>query len=122
MFDSPNSPAAIEKALLAHILADNAVLDSVSGLEPPDFDDPVHRELFETMRDLRREGRAINIVTLGGLMGSDPLGGANPLEALRSVQFGANTPSPQDLVDAIADASLRRAMIAQGEWLAGQVA
>jgi replicative DNA helicase len=112
----------IERALLAHILADNAVLDALPGLEGHDFAHPMHRELFETMCDLRREGRAINVVTLGALTGSDPLGGASPLETLRTVQFGENLPAPEHLADAVLDASIRRAIAAQGEWLAGQVA
>jgi replicative DNA helicase len=111
---------AFEKALLAQIIRNNALADSVAHLLPSDFHNPVNGAVFETMRDLRQASRPINIATLGGLVGSDPLGGASVIDSLRAVQFGEDTPAASDIANALLDLSLRRAMMAQGEWLAQQ--
>jgi replicative DNA helicase len=120
MLNSAPLADGLEKALLAHALADNAVLDAMEAVRSDDFANPVYGELWTLMLDLRREGRAINVATLPGLTGADPLGDATPLEVLRAVTFGENVPGPSELADAILDASLRRTIAAQGEWLAGQ--
>lgn len=112
----------LEKALLAAVLTDNAALDAtVDTVRADDFENPAHGELWQAACDLRREGRPVNIVTLHGLTGADPLGGQTPLDALRQFEFAANMPDANELADAIRDASLRRALVAQGEWLASQV-
>jgi replicative DNA helicase len=74
-----------ERALLALILTDNAVLNRVARLRPDDFADPARGVIFETMSGLREENRPINPVTLGALFGSDPLSGGNLLDDLRAV-------------------------------------
>lgn len=112
---------AFERALLAQIIRDNALADNVGPLLPSDFHNPVSGAVFETIRDLRQAGRPINIATLGGLIGSDPLGGASVIDALRAVQFGEEMPAAADIANALLDLSVRRASVAQGEWLAQQV-
>jgi replicative DNA helicase len=107
-----------ERALLALVLADNAVLNRAGRLRPDDFADPVRGVIFETMRQLREDGRPANPVTLGGMFGSDPLGGGNILDDLRSVSFGDDDPKPEDLADALIDLSERRKLAEHGRWLA----
>lgn len=112
---------AFELALLAQVIRDNALADRVAHLLPTDFRNPINGAVFETIRDLRQAGRPINVATLGGLIGSDPLGGASMIDTLRAVQFGEDMPAASDIASALLDLSLRRSMIAQGEWLAQQV-
>lgn len=109
---------AFETALLAALLADNAQIDAVSRVRKEDFFSPVHGELFEAMRELRSEGRAVSPVTLSCLVAPDPLGGPNILDHLKHAQ--ATDSSPHDLADAIIEFSGRRTIKDQGEWLAQQ--
>ncbi len=121
MTEMPHNDA-FENALLAMIIRNNALADSVAHLQPSDFHDPVRGAVFETMRDLRQDGRPINIATLAALTGSDPLGGASIIDTLRTVQFGEDLPPASDIASTLFDLSLRRSSVAQGEWLAQQVA
>jgi replicative DNA helicase len=116
MTDIPSN-REFEGALLAAILRDNAVLDSVDWLDPQYFFDAQLREFFIAARALRQEGRPINIVTLRGLMDADPLGGATVADRLKAVSFDGAAPSPRDLADAITDRAHRRELQAFGEML-----
>lgn len=111
----------LEQALLALILADNSSLDRISRLEPEHFFDPVHQAVFAAARDLLRDRRPINLVTLGGLMGGDPLGNRSALDSLKDYEFAGTIPEPQDMADALIDLAGRREVQAIGTWLAGSV-
>jgi replicative DNA helicase len=119
MDDAPHN-LDFERALLAAVIKDNAVLDQIGVLDAAAFYDAQHQQVFELMQGLRAEGRAVNVVTLGGLIGADPLGGVGIIEALKAVAFGDVTPKPYDLGEEIRDLALRRAMLAQGKWLMEQ--
>lgn len=121
MSDATPHDLKLEQALLATILADNAAIDRISRLEPDHFFDAVHREVFAAARDLRRERRPINLVTLGGLMGGDPLGKGGVLESLKDYSFAGTMPEPQDIADSLMDLAGRREVQATGEWLASSV-
>jgi replicative DNA helicase len=123
MADADATPhdLALERALLAMVLADNAALDKLERLEPEHFFDAVHREVFAAARDLRRERRPVNLVTLGGLVGGDPLGASVVLDSLKDYSFAGTMPDPQDMADSLIDLAGRREVQALGEWLAGSV-
>ena len=109
-----------ERALLAAIITDNAAIDQLGGFDAESFFDAVHREVFIAMLDLRRSGRAINLATLSGLAGADPLGGASVLDSLKAVEFGNAIPSAHDLAAELSHLALQRSMLAQGAWLSEQ--
>jgi replicative DNA helicase len=119
MSEAPHN-IEFERALLAAIFTDNAAIDQLGGLEADAFFDAVHREVFSAMRGLRGGGRAINVATLSGLLGTDPLGGVSILDSLKGVEFGNSTPKPHELAEELNDLAIRRAVLAQGEWLAQQ--
>jgi hypothetical protein len=121
MADAPHN-LDFERALLAAIIVDNAAIDQVGSFDADGFFDAVHREMFNAMLDLRRSGRAINVVTLGSLMGTDPLGGDSILDSLKAVEFANVGPKPHELAEELTDLAMRRAMLAQGEWLLQQAA
>ena len=112
----------LELALLALVLTDNAKLDRVTRLEPEHFFDAVNREVFTVARDLRRDGRPIDLVTLGSLMGGDPLGGsASILESIRAYSMAGELPDATSVEDALVSLYTRRRMLAAGEALAVSV-
>ena len=108
--------------MLALILADNTVLDRVVRLEPDHFYDLAYREVFVAARDLRTERERVNLVTLGGRMGGDPLGGkAIVLESLRAWSFAGELPDAQDIANSLMMLAMRRQMQAIGHRLADSV-
>jgi replicative DNA helicase len=118
----PPSDVGLERALLALVLADNAVLDRFTRLEPEHFYDAVNREVFTTARDLRRDGRPVNLVTLTGLMGGDPLGGtASILDAIKAFSLAGELPDATSVEESLIALYVRRRMQAAGEALAGSV-
>ena len=119
MVDAPHD-LDLERALLAAIIKDNAVLDQLGSFSGDQFFDAMHGAVFDTMLDLRRGGRAINAVTLRELTGSDPLGGTSLLDSLKAVTFADDAASPHDVAFELAILATRRAMIGRGDWLAEQ--
>lgn len=117
MTDALINPA-IEHAVLAAVLRDNAVLDAIARLQSQHFGDAEVRAHYETALDLRREGRPINLVTLGALAASDPLGGASIAERLAAVSFDGVPPTPLDMAHALIDLAHRREIKALGDHLA----
>ena len=112
----------LERALLALVLTDNAVLDRVNRLEPEHFFDAVNREVFTVAGDLRRDGKPVNLVTLGGLMGGDPLGGsASILESIKAYSMAGELPDALSVEDSLVNLYTRRRMLAAGQTLADSV-
>jgi replicative DNA helicase len=113
--------ASIEQALIAAGLSDNTVIDAHADMvRADDFENPAYGEIWQAMCDLRRDGRAVNVVTLRGLGADDPLGGQSPLEALRRFEFAGNAPDAAEFADRIREASLARQIKAHAETLAEQ--
>ena len=112
----------LERAMLALVLTDNAVLDRLTRLEPEHFFDAVNREVFTVARNLRRDGQPVNLVTLGGLMGGDPLGGAaSILDSIKIYSMAGELPDAISVEDSLVNLYARRCMLATGEALAGSV-
>jgi hypothetical protein len=112
----------LERALLALVLTDNGVLDRVTRLEPEHFFDAVNREVFTVARELRRDGKPVDLVTLGGLMGGNPLGGADSiLDSIKSYSMGGELPDAISVEDSLVNLYTRRRMLAAGEALSGSV-
>ena len=120
--DQPPHDLHLERALLTLTLTDNAVLDRVTRLEPEHFFDALNREVFAVARDLRRDGRPIDVVTLGSLMGGDPLGGsAGILDSIKAYSVAGELPDALSVEDSLINLYTRRRMRATGEALAGSV-
>jgi replicative DNA helicase len=112
----------LELTLIALILADNTVIDRVDRLEGDHFYDLAHREVFLAARDLRAEHQRVNLVTLSGRMGGDPLGGnATALDSLQKFSFNGQTPDPYDVVRGLIGLHAARQMQAIGQRLADSV-
>lgn len=95
MLGMPNSPEA-EQAVLGAILSDNEVaIDVVSNLEPDDFYVPTHRAVFREIRQLTKENKPVDIVTLSAAMerkgALEEVGGVSALsELVGSIPSTAN--------------------------------
>ena len=113
--------SAIEHAVLAAVLRDNAVLDAITRLQPQHLFDAELRAHFEAALDLQREGRPVNLVTLRALTGGDPLGGASIAERLAAVSFDGVPPMPRDMADALIDLARRREIKALSDQAADSV-
>ena len=114
--DAPPNNLQLERALLALVLTDNGVLDRVTRLEPEHFFDAVNREVFTVARELRRDGKSVNLVMLGGLMGGDPLGGAaSILDSIKSYSMAGELPDAISVEDSLVNLYTRRRMLAAGE-------
>ncbi len=58
-----------ERAVLGAVLIDNEVFDDLSSLlQPRDFFQPLHRQIFEAMAALRTDGEAIDHLTIPARM------------------------------------------------------
>jgi replicative DNA helicase len=112
----------LERSILAMILEDNAVIDQLDRLEGNHFFDVAYREVFLAARDLRAEHQRVNLVTLSGRMGGDPLGGkATVLEALRQFSFNGQAPNAHDVADSLIALFVSRQMQSVGQRLADSV-
>jgi replicative DNA helicase len=106
-----------ELAILAHAVANPAILDGIAGrLLPEHFFDAALGAIYETACGLRAERRPVNRITLGALIAGNPLDGGTELDRLRNANLEDD---PQDLADALIDLHRRRRLRATGEWLAG---
>ena len=108
-----------ERAILAHVLASNAVLDGIGRLLPTHFSDAALGSIYETACSLRAERRPINRVTLGAFITGNPLDGGTELDRLKNVNIEDD---PQDLADAVMDLHRRRRLQGMGVWLADTAA
>ena len=70
-----------EKAVLGSMLKENyLILDS--GLAVSQFAEPVHKMIFQSMKELRASGKAVDFVTLLTTFSPQDLGGANYVKDL----------------------------------------
>ncbi len=112
----PHSSEA-EESVLGAILIDNQVInDALAVLQPEDFYRIAHQQIFAAMASLDREGKPIDIVTLGERLKArgqlDQIGGVEFLGRLSvSVPSAANTTFYAKLVK---EKALRRSIIRAG--------
>lgn len=110
------SDETMERMLLAMIVADNGVIDAITDLSPDVFFDPVNQAIFEACRDLRSEGRPINLVTLRGESHGIRLGdGSDVSDYLRSVSLAGERPDARDIARNLKDLATRRALMRVGD-------
>jgi replicative DNA helicase len=88
--------AGLERALLGALLVDPARIDELAAtLKPDDFDRDTHRRLYELLLELRRGGRAIDLLLVLdeiGRRGADDYGGVAFV-----AQLGDNVPTTENL-------------------------
>jgi replicative DNA helicase len=114
-----------EQALLGAILVEPSSLETVSGLTEEHFYEPLHGELFGTIKRLISEGRSIDLMTIGPYFAN-----AEPVNGLSVVQyFGRLMASvtslkhSRDLAQVVRDFAARRAIADTGirlQQFAGQ--
>ena len=121
-FDKPRPSVAsieAEQALLGALLLNNDIADSLVGLEPEHFYDPVHGRLYGLLRHTIGQGRAASPATLKPILDQDEglreLGGAAYL--LRLMEATISIVAAPEYARSIRDLSARRALIA----LAGEL-
>ena len=70
-----------ERAVLGSMLKENYLIDD-SGLAVSQFTNPVHKMIFQTMKELSANGKSVDYITL--LMSCNPqdVGGANYVQSL----------------------------------------
>lgn len=109
----------LERALLAMVIADNALLDDLAPLEPEDLYDHTHGSILVAALDLRKEGRPVNLVTLRGRFGQVPFPtGGTVIEYLSALSPTGQLPALTDIVVALRELRLRRDMLSLGERIA----
>jgi len=108
----------VEQALLGAILINNDALFKVSDILKPDhFFEPVHRLIFETARDLIREGLTVNPVTIKTFLPEKEKIGEMTV-AQYMARLASASANPLDMVSyarQITDLSTRRKLIGLGE-------
>ncbi|MFC5602696.1 replicative DNA helicase [Sporosarcina koreensis] len=70
-----------EKAVLGSMLKENYLITE-SGLAVSQFANPVHKMIFQSMKELRASGKAVDFVTLLTTFSPQDLGGANYVKDL----------------------------------------
>lgn len=73
-----------ERSVLGAVFIDQNVLDEISFLEPRDFVDPVHQELFKVMKWLDKKNQPIDIITV-----TDVYAKHNRIESVGGVSYFA---------------------------------
>jgi replicative DNA helicase len=116
------SDIALERALLAALLADNAGFDRLGKLEPDDLFDATNSAVLAAALDMRAERRPVNIVTLRGRFANVPFDeNRSVVEYLKSCEFGGAVTDVADIAGALKELSHRRAIRAAGEQIASSV-
>lgn len=116
--NAPPYSLEAEEAVLGAILVWNDILDDLPFLEPEHFFDPLHGQIMATARDVIRQGRIANPMTLGVIFKDAP-----PIDSKTSVlaylgTLGAHATSrmsARDTARMIVDLSDRRQLILLGE-------
>lgn len=110
-------PASIEveQAVLGTLLVNPDSLGAVLGfLEPDHFFEPTHQVVYETIRNLAREGRRVSAVTIGSHLPADLAIGETTLGAYvahlaASAAVGFD---PESLARELVDLWIRRSLVA----------
>lgn len=109
----------LERALLAMVIADNALLDDLQPLQPEDLYDHIHGSVLAAALDLRREKRPVNLITLRARFGQVPFPtGGSVIEYLGSLSPNGQIPALADLVGSLRELRMRRDMLSLGERIA----
>ncbi len=110
-----------EQQVIGSILADNRQFDPVSDLiSVEDFADGAHRMIFATVRDMLRDGKAVDIVTVAeALDRAGKLGDVGDLQYLGALVVGAVMPeNAAHYAALVRDKAQRRKLAEIGERLA----
>ena len=74
-----------EQSVLGAVFLDQNVLDDISFLEPRDFKNPVHQELFKVMKWLDKKNKPIDVITVTDLYAKH-----NRIESVGGVSYFMN--------------------------------
>lgn len=112
----------VEQALLGSLLRDNSLIDvAAAEMDPEHFYDPLHARVFETIVQLRAEGK-VNAATLASVMRQDPgvieTGGFAYFEALRGA--APAIPAIVEYAGILKELALRREIITIGQDMVDQ--
>ena len=118
-------PHAIEteQALLGAVLLDNEVIDRVAGIvQPADFFDAVHAQIFSTALAMRADGRKVTPLTLKPTVVDWPAIDDLPVWQYlgRLVAHAASVINAVDYAETVREFSARRKMFALAEDLMRQ--
>lgn len=72
-----------EKAVLGTMLKENYLITE-SGLDMSYFQEPAHKNIFQAMKNLMRDGKTVDYITLITLSNADDLGGANYISDIKN--------------------------------------
>ena len=114
------TPDAIEaeQALLGAILIRNDCLRDVEFLKPEHFAEPLHRNLFQTMRTMITDGRAIAPITAKPFLPEMNIGGMSTMQYVaRLASEAVTTINAPDYGKGILDTWVRRKLISAAEDL-----
>jgi replicative DNA helicase len=109
-----------EQALLGAVLLQNDCIDAVAGrVDPADFFEPVHRQIFEVACDLVRAGKVATPVTLKRHLAADlDVAGLTLNQYLARLAAEATTTiNAPDYADVVRENAQRRALIALAQRL-----
>lgn len=109
-----------EQALLGAVFINNDALDAISvPIEPSHFFEPLHRDIFDAMIDLRKAGRTIHPVSVKSYVPSCMVGDMTIAQYLASLAANAVTVvNAPDYARAVMDSAARRAFVSLGEKMA----
>ena len=107
-----------EKAVLGSMMKENYLITD-ANLSATQFADPVHRMIFQSMKELLASGKAVDFITLLTTFSPQDIGGAN---YVRDLSDYANIPAFDDYVAVMLDAWRERekrnvlSIAAQENW------
>lgn len=107
-----------EKAVLGSMMKENYLITD-ANLSAAQFADPVHRMIFQSMKELLASGKAVDFITLLTTFSPQDIGGAN---YVRDLSDYANIPAFDDYVAVMLDAWRERekrnvlSIAAQENW------
>jgi replicative DNA helicase len=106
----PPHDIGTEQAVLAKALVDNRSMDAFARLKPDDFFNPTHAILFAEMQRRWREGKAMNLATLRGLLSTLPniTDAIDPFEYIRRLIAFGDTGNAHALADVLIEYANRR--------------
>lgn len=109
-----------EQALLGAIFINNDAMDAISlPIEPSHFFEPLHRDIFDAMIDLRKAGRPIHPVSVKSYVPSGQVGDMTVAQYLARLASEAITVvNAPDYARAVMDSAARRAFVFLGDKIA----
>ncbi len=117
----PHNKEAEQSTLGAALVSKDALSDVIQILRPEDFYDSAHREIYEAMRELYRDDKNVDIITV-----SDALKKKGSLEAAGGRAYIADLPNLAPLAinaagyaEIVAEKASLRALIAAADEIKG---